>query len=83
LVKDIHHAAISALEWSSNGMRLFCGDMSGVISATDIDCSSVINLLSILKDNFSPIQGPYTYSTNSFLIFQAFYDPMWISKNFI
>ena len=40
-VRDIHRGAITALNWSSNGMKLFSGDASGIVAETQIDFCSV------------------------------------------
>lgn len=36
-VTELHKSAISALEWSKNGMKLFSGDKNGVVVLTEID----------------------------------------------
>lgn len=36
-IGDLHKSAITAIEWSKNGMRLFSGDKNGVIIMTEID----------------------------------------------
>lgn len=36
-VSELHQSAISALEWSKNGMKLFSGDKNGVVVLTEID----------------------------------------------
>lgn len=41
-VSELHKAAISALEWSKNGMKLFSGDKHGIVVLTEIDFYMVI-----------------------------------------
>lgn len=36
-VSDLHKSAITALEWSKNGMKLFSGDKTGAVVLTEID----------------------------------------------
>lgn len=36
-VADMHKGAISALEWSKNGMKLFSGDKNGLVILTELD----------------------------------------------
>lgn len=41
-VSDLHTSAITTLEWSKNGMKLFSGDQNGLIVLTEIDFYMVI-----------------------------------------
>lgn len=36
-VSELHKCAISAIEWSKNGMKLFSGDKNGCVVLTEID----------------------------------------------
>lgn len=36
-VTELHSGAITALEWSKNGMKLFSGDKNGLVVITEID----------------------------------------------
>lgn len=37
LVNDLHKGAVTTLEWSKNGMKLFSGDKNGLVVFTEID----------------------------------------------
>lgn len=41
-VSDLHTSAITTLEWSKNGMKLFSGDQNGLVVLTEIDFYMVI-----------------------------------------
>ena len=40
-IEGLHHAPLTCLEWSMNGMKLFTGDDDGVVVCTDVDYSVV------------------------------------------
>lgn len=48
-VSEMHSKAISALEWSKNGMKLFSGDVNGLVILTEID----FYMVRIFKDHIS------------------------------
>lgn len=41
-IRDVYRGAITCVEWSKNGMKLFSGDARGVVVLTEIDFSSHI-----------------------------------------
>lgn len=43
-VSDLHCSAITSLEWSKNGMKLFSGDKNGLVVLTEIDFYMVSSL---------------------------------------
>lgn len=36
-VSELHNSAITSLEWSKNGMKLFSGDKNGLVVLTELD----------------------------------------------
>lgn len=42
-IKDLDRSAISCLEWSKNGMKLFSGDRQGVVVLTEFDFAEYIS----------------------------------------
>ncbi|XP_044270241.1 WD repeat-containing protein CG11141 [Tribolium madens] len=60
-VSDLHKCAVTAIEWSKNGMKLFSGDKNGCIVLTEIDfymhiCKSV----EILNESYEVVQLSYS-----------------------
>lgn len=41
-VAELHTSAITSLEWSKNGMKLFSGDLNGLVVLTEIDFYMVL-----------------------------------------
>ncbi|GJQ77796.1 hypothetical protein Trydic_g16056 [Trypoxylus dichotomus] len=59
-VADMHKDAVSALEWSKNGMKLFSGDKNGLVILTELDfymhiCKSV----EVLNESYEVVQLSY------------------------
>lgn len=40
-IRDLHSCAISYVEWSKNGMKLYSGDRQGVVVLTEFDYQAV------------------------------------------
>ena len=36
-ISGLHNTAVTAVEWSKNGMKLFSGDKDGLVVLTEID----------------------------------------------
>jgi hypothetical protein len=36
-ISGLHSSAVTAIEWSMNGMKLFSGDKNGLVVLTEID----------------------------------------------
>lgn len=41
-ISGLHNAAVTSVEWSKNGMKLFSGDKNGLVVLTEIDFYMVI-----------------------------------------
>ncbi|CAL8111418.1 unnamed protein product [Orchesella dallaii] len=61
LIQELHKGAVTALEWSRNGMKLFSGDQTGHVVVTDIDYDLVqIRSSVLLCENYEIVQLSYT-----------------------
>ncbi|XP_017777988.1 PREDICTED: WD repeat-containing protein CG11141 isoform X1 [Nicrophorus vespilloides] len=59
-VTDMHSAAVTAIEWSKNGMKVFSGDANGIVILTEIDdymhlCKSA----EVLNEAYKVVQLSY------------------------
>ncbi|ODM97592.1 Tectonin beta-propeller repeat-containing protein 2 [Orchesella cincta] len=71
LVQELHRGAVTALEWSRNGMKLFSGDQTGHIVLTDIDYDLVqIRSSVLLCENYEIVQ--LSYARRNLLICSTF-----------
>jgi len=52
-ISGLHNAAVTAVEWSKNGMKLFSGDKNGLVVLTEIDFYMVSDITKNLLMNFS------------------------------
>lgn len=48
-INGLHKNAVTAVEWSKNGMKLFSGDQDGLVVLTEIDFYMVC-ILKIIKN---------------------------------
>jgi len=51
-ISGLHNTAVTAVEWSKNGMKLFSGDKDGLVVLTEIDFYMVSRSLEIFPDSF-------------------------------
>lgn len=59
-VSELHKSAITALEWSKNGMKLFSGDKDGSVVLTEIDFyMHICKSLEILNESYEVVQLSY------------------------
>lgn len=42
-ISGLHNSAVTTVEWSKNGMKLFSGDQDGLVVLTEIDFYMVCN----------------------------------------
>ncbi|XP_044762515.1 WD repeat-containing protein CG11141 isoform X2 [Coccinella septempunctata] len=60
-VSELHKSAITALEWSKNGMKLFSGDKDGTVVLTEIDFyMHICKSLEILNETYEVVQLSYS-----------------------
>lgn len=56
-VKDLNRDAITALEWSKNGMKLFSGDRQGRVVLTEFDfVAHISKSIEILNEAYTIVQ---------------------------
>nr|XP_014090842.1 WD repeat-containing protein CG11141 [Bactrocera oleae] len=56
-IRDLHSSAISCVEWSKNGMKLYSGDRQGVVVLTEFDFQAHISKSSeILSEAYEIVQ---------------------------
>lgn len=56
-IKDVDRAAITCVEWSKNGMKLFSGDANGVVILTEFDFNEHISKsIEILNEKYEIVQ---------------------------
>ncbi|XP_031622315.1 WD repeat-containing protein CG11141 isoform X2 [Contarinia nasturtii] len=56
-IKDAYRGAITCVEWSKNGMKLFSGDNHGVVVLTSIDFGQHISKsIKVINENFGIVQ---------------------------
>ncbi|GLV45560.1 uncharacterized protein CBL_02580 [Carabus blaptoides fortunei] len=59
-VSELHTSAITSLEWSKNGMKLFSGDKNGLIVLTEIDFYMHLSKsVDILNEAYEVVQLSY------------------------
>lgn len=56
-IKDAYRGAITCLEWSKNGMKLFSGDSNGVVVLTEFDFTEHISKsMEVINEKFGIVQ---------------------------
>ncbi|XP_036345616.1 WD repeat-containing protein CG11141-like [Rhagoletis pomonella] len=56
-IRDLHNCAVSCVEWSKNGMKLYSGDRQGIIVLTEFDFQAHLSKSSeILGETYEIVQ---------------------------
>ncbi|XP_012533365.2 WD repeat-containing protein CG11141 [Monomorium pharaonis] len=59
-ISGLHNTAVTAVEWSKNGMKLFSGDKDGLVVLTEIDFYMHLSKSSkLLNEKYSVVQLSY------------------------
>ncbi|CAK9804582.1 WD repeat-containing protein CG11141 [Anthophora quadrimaculata] len=59
-ISGLHNSAVTAVEWSKNGMKLFSGDQDGVVVHTEIDFYMHLSKSSeLLNEKYAVVQLSY------------------------
>ncbi|KOC59375.1 WD repeat-containing protein [Habropoda laboriosa] len=59
-ISGLHNSAVTAVEWSKNGMKLFSGDQDGVVVHTEIDFYMHLSKSSeLLNERYAVVQLSY------------------------
>ncbi|XP_053964663.1 WD repeat-containing protein CG11141 [Anastrepha ludens] len=56
-IRDLHNCAVSCVEWSKNGMKLYSGDRQGVVVLTEFDFQAHLSKsVEILSETYEIVQ---------------------------
>lgn len=60
-IKDAYRSAITCVEWSKNGMKLFSGDSHGIVVQTELDFSDhICKSIEVINEKFAIVQMQFS-----------------------
>ncbi|XP_055320315.1 WD repeat-containing protein CG11141 [Sitodiplosis mosellana] len=70
-IKDVYRGAITCVEWSKNGMKLFSGDNHGIVVMTELDFGQhICKSMEVINEKFGIVQMQFC---NPYLLVSTLY----------